>query len=119
MTDRENTNPRSVFYAHCFSVMDVRTMNFENGGKMNKSCIRPWIISLLIISMAACTYPGRPTEIKLEPEEIGSADEEEIGSIVITLVHSLDAGLTFVKCNTTETIWLQFFKNLPGHVSKF
>lgn len=115
--DRVNTDTRSIIYPHCFSINEIRIMDYEVEVNMNGTKV--WIAIILLISLAACNYPGQSAETVFEPEEIGSADEEEIGSIVITLVHSLQAGPTFVKCNTTETIWLQFFKDQPSYVSKF
>jgi hypothetical protein len=57
-------------------------------------------------------------EVVLEPEEIGSAEEQEMGSITVHVVDSLDYVTATIDCDTIQTIYMPFYEHFPTMVSK-
>ncbi|KAF0112534.1 MAG: hypothetical protein FD147_130 [Chloroflexi bacterium] len=62
--------------------------------------------------------PDPEEEIIMTEEVFQPADEEEVGSITLNIVNSFTDGLSYINCDTTHTIWMQFYENFPKLVSK-
>lgn len=83
-----------------------------------------WLAAVLVLLMSACDrtvpvpVPDVEGDIVLTEEVFQSVEAEEVGSVTLDVVYNFTDGVSYVDCNTTHTVWLQFYENYPDMVSK-
>ena len=70
------------------------------------------------VPLSVPEVPDPEGDMILTEEVFHPVDEEEVGSITLNIINSFNDVSSVINCDTTHTIWMQFYETSPILVSK-
>ena len=70
------------------------------------------------VPLSVPEVPDPEGDMILTEEVFHPVDEEDMGSITSNVINSFNDGTSVINCDTTHTIWMQFYETSPKLVSK-